>query len=121
MPTYNALRYTQSLEEAGFTRPQAEAAVKLVLETMDDLFATKSDLKESQFQLRQEFQELRVEFQGLRLEFHGLRTEFQELRAEVRSDLQAFRHEMRELESRMTIRLGAMMISAIAIMQFLQK
>jgi hypothetical protein len=100
MPTYNALRYTQSLEDAGFTRPQAEAAVKLVLETMDDLFATKADLKESQFQLRQDFQ--------------ALRSEFQELRQEVR-------YEIRELESRMTIKLGGLMIAGIAVMQFLQK
>ncbi len=99
MPTYNALRYTQSLEDAGFTRHQAEATVKLVLETMDDLFATKSDLKEAKFQLRQDFQELRSEVQALR---------------------QEVRYEIRELESRMTFKLGALMLAGIGIMQFLQ-
>ena len=43
---FNALKYTEELEKAGFTREQAEVSMKLLVETMNENFATKSDFKE---------------------------------------------------------------------------
>lgn len=51
---FNALKYTEELEKAGFTREQAETSVKLVVETMNENFATKSDLKELGWLLQSE-------------------------------------------------------------------
>jgi len=48
---FNALRYKQDLEEAGFTGKQAEATVKGLIDVMNDNFATKSDLKELDLRL----------------------------------------------------------------------
>jgi hypothetical protein len=43
---FNALKYTEELEKAGFTREQAEVSMKLLVETMNENFATKADFKE---------------------------------------------------------------------------
>lgn len=48
---FNALKYTQELEKAGFTREQAETSVRFVIEVMNETFATKADLKELEFNL----------------------------------------------------------------------
>ncbi len=43
---FNALRYTQELEKAGFNREQAEAAVNMVHQFTDQNLATKTDVLE---------------------------------------------------------------------------
>lgn len=103
MATYNALKYTQNLEAAGFSRTEAEATIHMVLETMDDNFATKHDLKFSE---------------------HALRTDMQGMELALRSDMKAMelslRHEMREMESRLTLKMGGMIVASIAIMEYLK-
>ena len=42
---FNAIKYTQELEKAGFTRKQAEVSANLLIDTMTDSLATKMDLK----------------------------------------------------------------------------
>jgi hypothetical protein len=54
----NAIRYTQELEKAGFSRDQAEASVKPLIDVMDENLATKADLKELEFRFGSKFQEL---------------------------------------------------------------
>ena len=54
---FNAIKYSQELEKAGFTREQAEASVKLLVDIMDQNLATKSDLKEVEISLRSEIRE----------------------------------------------------------------
>lgn len=46
---FNALKYTQELEKAGFSRDQSETSIKLLIEIMNENFATKSDFKELSF------------------------------------------------------------------------
>jgi hypothetical protein len=82
---FNALKYTQELEQAGFSREQAETSVKVLIEVMNDNFATKSDLK--------------MEIDSLRNEMHS---GFNELKS-----------EMRELEYKLTIKLGVMLTVAV--------
>ena len=41
---FNALKYTQKLEEAGFTREQAEASVTILWEVLEMNLATKDDI-----------------------------------------------------------------------------
>ncbi len=135
MATYNALKYTQRLEDAGFTREQAQETVKTVIETVDDNFATKFDLKEMEYALRGDIQSVRTELyvvraelkqdiQALRTELkqdiQDLRTELYAVRAELKQDIQDLRHDMKQMESRLTIKMGAMMMAGIAILQFLK-
>ena len=50
-----------------------------------------------------------------------LRGEIAELRTELRAEIASVRNEMRALEQRMTIKLGSMMVVAIAIVTTLVK
>ena len=39
---FNAIKYSKELEEAGFSRSQAEATINAFYKFMDNIFATKS-------------------------------------------------------------------------------
>jgi hypothetical protein len=66
---FNAIRYTKTLEAAGFSREQAEATIDVFLRFMEHNFSTKSDLQE-------------------------LLNEMKEFRAEVRHSLVNLEHRM---------------------------
>jgi hypothetical protein len=95
---FNALKYTQELE-AGFTRQEAEVSLKILIEVMNDNFATKSDLKIEIDALRNE---MRSGFAEVRSGFNGVKSGFNEIRS-----------EMRELEYKLTIKLGVMLTVAV--------
>ncbi len=90
---FNALKYTQELEKAGFTREQAEISMKLLIDIMNENFATKSDMKEL---------ELRLDSR-----IHSL-----ELKTES---------GFKELEYKLTIKLGTMITVAIGVTATLVK
>lgn len=48
---FNTLRYARMLEEAGFSRDQAEASIKILVEIMEDKLATKQDIRELESKL----------------------------------------------------------------------
>lgn len=89
---HQALRYTQKLEDSGWTRQQAETHLEVLSECIEDKMVTKQDLALAKEELRYEF----------KTDFFQLRREFEKLRAEVT-----------HLEARLTIKLGA--ITTVAI------
>lgn len=97
---FNALKYTQELEKAGFTREQAEAALNMIHQFGDQNLATKTEMIE-------------------------LRSEMSALKVELKSELSSFKsemkHSMESLEHRMTIKLGSMLIVAMGVLVALQK
>jgi hypothetical protein len=95
---FNALKYTEELKRAGFSADQAEISVKVLIDAMNDNFATRSDLTD-----------LKVEFSELRADFSGLRAEFSELRSDMNVRFERVESSMRELEYKLTIKLGTMM------------
>ena len=97
---FNALKYTQELEKAGFSHDQAEASVKLLIDVMNENFATKSDLKETETRLTSAILDTRKE-----ADF-----KFERLEASIR-----------EVEYKMTIKLGTMMTLAIGVTATLMK
>jgi hypothetical protein len=42
---FNALKYTKQLEQAGFSREQAETQLQIIGEVLEDDLVTKQDLK----------------------------------------------------------------------------
>jgi hypothetical protein len=84
---FNALKYTQELENAGFSRNEAEASLKILIEVMNDNFATKSDLKEL---------ELRMD--------HRFQVQTQTLESKIQT-----------IEYRLTIKLGTLMALSIGL------
>ncbi len=111
LDTYKAVKM---LKEAGFDEPQAEAVVTTVGNAFDDTVATKTDVAE----LRIEIQEIRTEIQEVRADLHA---EIQEVRAEIHAEIQEVRAEIRELEQRMTIKMGGFLAATIGLITALNK
>lgn len=141
---FNALKYTEELEKAGFNRNQAEASVRLLVDVMNENFATKADLNELRsatqsdiFALKSELKaditelrnELKGDIVGLRNELKGdiselrneLKGEIKELRSEVKSEVMRLESSIKEMEYKLTIKLGSMMALAIGVTATLVK
>ena len=82
---FNALKYTQEMERAGFSREQAEVSMKVLIDVMNENFATKSDLKDLELEMKSGFKETNFRLESV----------------------------IRELDYKLTIKLGAMLTVAI--------
>jgi len=136
MVTFDTLGYARRLRGAGLTDEQAEVhaealatALGEVLVTKQDLrdLATKDDLHRLEIATKQELanvrQEMNSEFAAVRHEMNGefaavrhemnggfaaVRHEMNGGFADVRQEFAAVRQEMRALELRITLRMGAL-------------
>jgi hypothetical protein len=136
---FNALAYSKKLEQAGFSRDQAEATINVFFQFMDYNFATKSDLSDAKSEIKSEMVNLRTELKTeiselrteLKSEVAELRTELKsevaELRTELKSEVAELRTELKteiaeinfkldSLENRMTIKFGLMQAATIGIL-----
>jgi hypothetical protein len=75
---FNTLKYAKMMEEAGFSRDQAETSIKILVEIMEDKLATKHDIAD-------------------------------------------IKQEIRHAKSELTIKLGAMLTAAVALVAAIQK
>jgi hypothetical protein len=98
---FNALKYTEELEKAGFTRAQAEASLKLLVDTMNENFATKADFKELKWEMQSV--ETRLDSKILALD------------SKFESKFQSLESSIKEMEYKLTIKLGTMMALSIGI------
>jgi len=87
---FNALKYIEELEKSGFTREQAEVSMKLLIDIMNENFATKADIEK--FATKADLKEVEYKLES---RIHSL-----ELKMES-----AFR----EMEYKLIIKLGTMM------------
>jgi hypothetical protein len=97
----------KKLKEAGFTEQQAEAQTALLTDVIAGELATKRDIE------------------TLRRDIETLRRDIETLRAELKRDIETFRadmkHDMKELELRLTVKLGAMLAVAVGAVATLVK
>ena len=144
---FDTLKFAKRLKEAGFTEQQAEALADAEAEFIEQNLATKRDIadikrdiadvkrdiKELEVTLRNEIKQLDVtlrnEIKQLDVTLRGeikqldvtLRGEIKQLDVkieQIRSDLA---RDLKDLEYRMTIKLGTMMVVAVAAMATLVK
>ena len=144
---FDTLKFAKRLKEAGFTEQQAEALADAEAEFIEQNLATKRDIadikrdiadvkrdiKELEVTLRNEIKQLDVTLRNeikqldvtLRNELKQLdvtlRGEIKQLDVkieQIRSDLA---RDLKDLEYRMTIKLGTMMVVAVAAMATLVK
>jgi chromosome segregation ATPase len=144
---FDTLKFAKRLKEAGFTEQQAEALADAEAEFIEQNLATKRDIadikrdiadvkrdiKELEVTLRNEIKQLGVTLRGeikqLDVTLRGeikqldvtLRGEIKQLDVkieQIRSDLA---RDLKDLEYRMTIKLGTMMVVAVAAMATLVK
>ncbi len=138
MVTFDTLGYARRLRGAGLTDEQAEVhaealatALGEVLVTKQDLrdLATKDDLHRLELATKQEFaavrQEMSGEFATVRQEMSGefaaVRQEMNGEFANARQEFSAVRQEMRALELRLTLRMGALISLGIGALAALIK
>ena len=90
---FDTLKFTQRLEQVGVGRDQAVAHAELARDMIIADSATKADLVGMETALRSDLKALKAEIDG----------------------------SLRELELRMTVKLGAIIAAAVAVIAALQK
>lgn len=141
---FNALAYSKELEQAGFSRDQAEATINVFFKFMEYNFATKTDITGANYDIKSAVTQLRAELKSLSVELHSeiaqLRTEFKtelnelrielraelkreisELRTELKTEISDLRYQISNIENRMTIKFGLMQAATIGILAALIK
>ena len=99
---FDTLRAARKLrDEGGFDERQATILVDTFAEGMTETLATKVDVD----LLRGDLEKTEK----------ALRADLEKTEKALRAEIDTLRGEMRELEQRMTIRLGAMMVGAVAL------
>ncbi|RLA67076.1 MAG: hypothetical protein DRQ88_04060 [Epsilonproteobacteria bacterium] len=112
----NALVYTEELEQKGFSSEQAKAVVKIWLELMNSEFATKSDLDAGLSKLSAD---LKTDIFEIKAE---LKSDISEVKAELKGDISEIKlaisqvkAQVIDLESKLTIKLGGLMVVGIGV------
>ena len=88
---FNTLKYARILEEAGFSREQAETSIKILVEIMEDKLATRQDI----------------------MDLRGTVADIKSAMA-TKTDLLQLKHDL-------TIKMGAMLSGAVALATALHK
>ena len=102
--TYAAVK---KLKEAGFTEQQAEAQTALLMDVIAGELATKHDIET----VKHDIETVKLDIENVRAE---LKRDIEALRADMK-------HDMKELELRLTIKLGAMLALAVGAVATLVK
>jgi hypothetical protein len=111
---FDTLKLAPALrDKAGFSQEHAEATADALADAVSEQVATKQDIRD----VGTEVEALRSEIQA---EFAAVRSEMQAEFAAVRSEIAALRGDMvagfRDVEQRMTIRLGGMLVVLAGIL-----
>ncbi len=107
----DTLAYARRLREAGLSEEQAEAQAEALAAAMTDTLATRQDLRELETRMEARFSQVDSRFEYL--EKH-IDTRFAEHGAR-------FDAKLSDLERRMTMRLGGIMVAGIVVVSTLVK
>jgi hypothetical protein len=101
--TFDTLKYSKRLKDAGVPEKQAEAEAEALAEVMEinlNELASRRDLKDVETSLKRDIGEAE---------------------SRLKHDLELIRLELRDLERRMTIKLGGLMMVAVGAVATLVK
>ncbi|MGH8511599.1 MAG: hypothetical protein ACREU8_09530 [Gammaproteobacteria bacterium] len=129
---FDTLKFAKRLKEAGFTEQQAEALADAEAELIEQNLATKRDIAEIKRDIKELEVTLRKEIKQLEVTLHSaikeldvtLRGEIKELDVTLRGEIKQLdvkieqirsdlARDLKDLEYRMTIKLGTMMVVAV--------
>lgn len=96
---FDSLEYTKKLQEAGFTREQAEATVKLHMDVNGKILFTKADHIVFKDELSDTFRKIDKRF-----------SEIEQRLARIEERLNKIENRLDGLETRLLIKLGGLMI-----------
>ena len=114
MPTviaFDTHAYVKKLRDVGVPEPQAEIQAEAMAALIEDRLATKEELKAVEANLRRDIKELEGK----------LKRDIKELDNKLELRLRELDNRLRELEMRMTIRLGTIIAVATAVLATLIK
>lgn len=97
------------LQKAGFTSEQVEA----LADFMDTQAAGKTDLERVEHKLETQIAETRSE---LKAEIAAVKAEVATVKADLRLVENGLRAELKQVEQRMTIKLGAMLLALVGVL-----
>jgi hypothetical protein len=125
----DTLAYARRLREAGFSEQQAEGQAAALAAAMTESLATKQDLRELEARLDIRFSSVDARFTQTDLRITELEKRMEvrfgelEKRMELRFEKQAahFDGQLGNLEHRITLRLGAMLVASTGIISALVK
>ena len=100
----------KKLQQAGFTEQQAEAQTTLLLDVITGEVATKRDIETVRLDLENVRADLKRDIEAVKLDVENVRAELKRDIETLRADM---KHDMKELELRLTIKLGAMLALAV--------
>ncbi|MGH8568195.1 MAG: hypothetical protein ACREXU_09260 [Gammaproteobacteria bacterium] len=124
---FDTLKFAKRLKEAGFTEQQAEALADAEADLIEQNFATKrdiADIKRDIADIKRDLAEVRAEVKrdiaDLKREIKELvvtlRNEIKELDVKIEQIRSDVARDLKDLEYRMTIKLGTMMVVAVGAM-----
>ena len=111
----NAMKFYDKLEQAGFSKEQADIVVSVMVDLMNENLASKHDLDKQGYMLRTE---LREEATKLRSE---MKEEFANVRSEMKEEFANVRSEMKDLRHDMLTKLGSMIVVSTTLLGVLIK
>jgi predicted phage-related endonuclease len=115
---FDTLKFAKRLKEAGFTEQQAEALAAAEAEFIEEHLATKRDIAE----LKHDIKELEISLKRDMKELEGtLRNEIKQLDVKIEQIKSDLVRDMKDLEYRMTIKLGTLMVVAVGVIATLVK
>ena len=99
----STIRYNDLLEEAGFTKKQAEISIRVLLEIMETNLVTKIDFIELRSELKEDINKLRSE----------LKEDINQVSASMDLFKTDVRHELKSLKNELVIKLGGIVVVSI--------
>ena len=130
---FNALKYTNIMERAGFTKEQAETSLRILIEIMDQNFASKTDIQLSETNIRSDMKEMESSIRGDMKEMESsIRGDMKEMESSIRNDMKEMEHrlqiqinslssEIKSMADKTTIRLSGVMVVCFSLFTALQK
>lgn len=132
MIALDTLAYARRLRQAGFTEQQAEGQAEALAAAMQDSFVTKQDLREFELRLDERFTRLderfaRIDERFARVDgrFASVDQRFEHLERKIddrfAEHTARFDARIADLERRLTLRLGGLMVAGIGFLSALIK
>ncbi|MBM4268981.1 MAG: hypothetical protein FJ144_20610 [Deltaproteobacteria bacterium] len=121
----DTLAYAKRLREAGFSEQQAEGQAQALAAAMTDSLATKQDLRELELRMDARFAHVDARFVQVDARFVQVDARFEQLEKQI--DLRFAEHSARfdarlaDLERRMTMRLGGIVVASFGVFSALVK
>ncbi|MBF0139115.1 MAG: hypothetical protein HQL74_02420 [Magnetococcales bacterium] len=132
---FDSLAYVKKLKAAGMPEPQAEVQAETIMEWMEDRLATKVELETIRTDLKRDIKEIDAKIESVRADLKrdikelDVKTEtrfkeldakteirFKELDSKTETTKTEIKRDLKELELRMVIKTGAMILGGIGIL-----